>query len=102
MSALQLPTFDRVNILVIGELVLDKYVWGTVESISPEAPVPVIRIRQRELRPGNAAFVCASLRSLGASVSLVSVTGADDEGRALRQMLGRWDVCADDVVERSY
>ena len=99
MSALQLPTFDRVNILVIGELVLDKYVWGTVERISPEAPVPVIRIRQRELRPGNAAFVCASLRSLGASVSLVSVTGADDEGRALRQMLGRWDVCADDVVE---
>jgi D-beta-D-heptose 7-phosphate kinase / D-beta-D-heptose 1-phosphate adenosyltransferase len=99
MSILQLPTFDGVNILVIGELVLDKYVWGTVERISPEAPVPVIRIRQREARPGNAAFVCASLRSLGASVSLVSVTGADDEGLALRQMLGCWDVCADDVVE---
>ena len=78
---------------------LDKYVWGTVERISPEAPVPVIRIRQREARPGNAAFVCASLRSLGASVSLVSVTGADDEGRALRQMLGRWDVDIEDVVE---
>jgi D-beta-D-heptose 7-phosphate kinase / D-beta-D-heptose 1-phosphate adenosyltransferase len=85
--------------LAIGEVVLDKYVWGSVERISPEAPVPVIRIRQREARPGNAAFVCASLRSLGASVSLVSVTGADDEGRALRQMLRRWDVDTDDVVE---
>jgi D-beta-D-heptose 7-phosphate kinase / D-beta-D-heptose 1-phosphate adenosyltransferase len=99
MSILQLPTFDGVKILVVGEPVLDKYVWGTVERISPEAPVPVIRIRDREARPGNAAFVCASLRSLGASASLVSVIGADEEGLVLRQMLGRWDVCIDDVVE---
>ena len=86
MGILQLPTFDGVKILVVGEPVLDKYVWGTVERISPEAPVPVIRIREREARPGNAAFVCASLRSLGASVSLVSVVGADEEGLVLRQM----------------
>ena len=99
MSILQLPTFDGVKILVVGEPVLDKYVWGTVERISPEAPVPVIRIREREARPGNAAFVCASLRSLGASVSLVSVIGADEEGLVLRQMLGHWDICVDDVVE---
>ena len=99
MSILQLPTFDGVKILVVGEPVLDRYVWGTVERISPEAPVPVIRIREREARPGNAAFVCASLRSLGASVSLVSVIGADEEGLVLRQMLGRWDVCTDDLVE---
>jgi D-beta-D-heptose 7-phosphate kinase / D-beta-D-heptose 1-phosphate adenosyltransferase len=92
MSTLQLPAFDDVNILVVGELVLDKYLWGKVERISPEAPVPVIRVHSREARPGNAAFVCASLRSLGASVSLVSVIGADDEGRALRQMLGSWNV----------
>ena len=78
---------------------LDKYIWGTVERISPEAPVPVIQIQKREARPGNAAFVCASLRSLGASVSLVSVTGTDDEGRALKKMLRRLDVCTDDVVE---
>jgi len=99
MSFLQLPSFDRKRILVIGEVVLDKYVWGTVERISSEAPVPVIRIRQREARPGNAAFVCAALRSLGASVSLVSVTGADDEGRALRRMLEGVDVCTDDLIE---
>jgi D-beta-D-heptose 7-phosphate kinase / D-beta-D-heptose 1-phosphate adenosyltransferase len=99
MSILQLPTFDGVKILVIGEPVLDKYVWGTVDRISPEAPVPVIRIREREARPGNAAFVCASLRSLGASVSLVSVIGADEEGSVLRQMLGDWNICVDDVVE---
>jgi rfaE bifunctional protein kinase chain/domain len=99
MSALQLPTFDGVKILVVGEPVLDKYVWGTVERISPEAAVPVLRIREREARPGNAAFVCASLRTLGASVSLMSVIGTDDEGLMLRQMLGRRDVCIDDVVE---
>jgi len=99
MSIFQLPTFEGVKILVVGEPVLDKYVWGTVERLSPGAPVPVIRIRERETRPGNAAFVCASLRSLGASVSLVSVIGADDEGLVLRQMLGRCDVCVDEVVE---
>ena len=99
--SIQLPSFAGVKILVVGELVLDKYVFGAVERISPEAPVPVIRVREREIRPGNATFVCASLRSLGASVSVVSVTGADNEGRLLRQMLEGWNVCVDVVEDAS-
>jgi D-beta-D-heptose 7-phosphate kinase/D-beta-D-heptose 1-phosphate adenosyltransferase len=95
----QLPSFAGKNILVIGEVVLDKYIWGTVERISPEAPIPVVKIRQREARPGNAAFVSAILRALGAGVALMSVAGADVEGRTLRQMLRNLDIGDDDVVE---
>jgi D-beta-D-heptose 7-phosphate kinase/D-beta-D-heptose 1-phosphate adenosyltransferase len=101
MSSLELPSFADVKILVVGELVLDKYVFGAVERISPEAPVPVIRVCEREIRPGNATFVCASLRSLGASVSVVSVTGADHEAQLLRQMLERWNVRTDLVEDAS-
>ncbi|MGH7932855.1 MAG: PfkB family carbohydrate kinase [Candidatus Binataceae bacterium] len=95
----QLPSFGGKNILVIGELVLDRYSWGTVERISPEAPIPVVRIRQREARPGNAAFVCATLRNLGAGASLVSVAGADAAGQTLRQMLQGLGIDDEDVVE---
>ncbi len=96
---LQLPSFKDIRILVVGELVLDKYIWGTVERISPEAPIPVVRMRRRETRPGNAAFVCATARSLGASVALVSVVGADVEGQGLRNVLKDLDISDDGIVE---
>lgn len=78
---------------------LDRYVWGTVERISPEAPIPVVRIRRREARPGNAAFVCANLRGLGAGVGLVTVAGADVEGQTLRRMLKGLDIDDEGIVE---
>jgi len=70
--------FSKVNILVIGDLILDEYIRGDVERISPEAPVPVVRAGERRFIPGGAANVANNLRGLGAKVSLAGVTGADD------------------------
>ena len=69
--------FARARILVIGDLILDEYVWGTVERISPEAPVPVVWAKERKFTSGGAANVANNLRSLGAKVSLSGVVGDD-------------------------
>ena len=72
---------------VIGDVMLDTYWWGRVDRISPEAPVPVVAVTKKEFRIGGAANVALNLRSLGTSVSLISVTGKDEEGMILRNML---------------
>lgn len=77
---LQLPDFADSRILVAGEAVVDRYVLGETDRISPEAPIPVLHVRGYEERPGNAAFVCANLAALGATPTLLSVVGADDPG----------------------
>jgi rfaE bifunctional protein kinase chain/domain len=80
------------TILVVGDTILDRYVWGEVRRISPEAPVPVVRVQRQTSRPGGAANVAANLRSLGATVSLVGVAGRDSAGRTLRKRLERMGV----------
>ncbi len=84
---LELPPLRPVRILVAGEVVLDRYLWGEVSRISPEAPIPVLQVNRREERPGNAAFVCASLAAFGATPVVLSVIGADANGAALSAML---------------
>ena len=69
--------FAGKKILVVGDVILDRYVKGSVDRISPEAPVPVVRIRGEEHRPGGAANVAANLAALGAAARLVSVVGED-------------------------
>ncbi len=81
-----LPTLKPLRILVAGEVILDRYIWGDVSRISPEAPIPILRVQRREERPGNAGFVMANLRALGAQVSALSVVGADRNGRLLREI----------------
>ncbi len=75
-----------VRVLVAGEVILDRYLWGEVSRISPEAPIPVLRVTGREERPGNAGFVMANLRALGAEVSALTVVGDDRDGRLLREI----------------
>ena len=73
--------FERIaslRILVIGDLIVDNYVWGTVNRISPEAPVPVIRTQKKEARLGGAGNVAANLASLGSQVTLAGICGDDD------------------------
>jgi D-beta-D-heptose 7-phosphate kinase / D-beta-D-heptose 1-phosphate adenosyltransferase len=82
-----LPSADSHRMLVVGEVVLDRYLWGTVERISPEAPIPVLHLNRTEERLGNAAFVAATVRALGAKASLLSVIGADADGRCVCKML---------------
>ncbi len=83
------PAFDDVRILVVGDLMLDRYWHGVTERISPEAPVPVVHVREIEQRPGGAGNVALNLAALGASAALVGVTGDDEAGRDLACMLDR-------------
>jgi D-beta-D-heptose 7-phosphate kinase / D-beta-D-heptose 1-phosphate adenosyltransferase len=85
-TELKLPEARPLRVLVAGEVILDRYIWGDVERISPEAPIPVLRAHRREERPGNAGFVMANLRALGARPGAVSVVGSDRNGQMLREM----------------
>ena len=78
--------FRKKRILVIGDLMLDVYIRGIVERISPEAPVPVVVETSREYILGGAANVAANVASLGGKVSLMGVTGVDAEAKILREM----------------
>jgi rfaE bifunctional protein kinase chain/domain len=78
--------FSKIKVGVIGDVMLDTYLWGHVERISPEAPVPVVALDKKELRMGGAGNVALNLVSLGAQVSIVSTTGLDDDGRSLKEL----------------
>ena len=82
-----LPRFSGVRVLVIGDLMLDRYIWGQVHRISPEAPVPVVRVTRESLHPGGAGNVVANIRALGGSVTVCGVVGKDQAGRLLRTTL---------------
>jgi len=77
---------QNLNVLVIGDVMLDNYWWGHVDRISPEAPVPVVALTRRESRLGGAANVALNCRALGAKVALATVTGDDVEGNSLVAM----------------
>jgi len=82
-----LERFKGKKILVIGDFMLDEYIEGKVERISPEAPVPVVEAREVKVRPGGAANVVANLLSLGADVTPLGVVGLDEAGEKLRDIL---------------
>lgn len=84
-----LDRFPQQTVLVIGDVMLDQFVIGTVDRISPEAPVPVVRFVREEYRLGGAANVAANLRALGTRVELVAVVGDDAEATRLRTDLER-------------
>jgi D-beta-D-heptose 7-phosphate kinase / D-beta-D-heptose 1-phosphate adenosyltransferase len=84
----QLPSLKPLRVLVAGEVILDRYIMGEVARVSPEAPIPILHVNRIEERPGNAGFVMANLRALGAQVSAFSVVGADRNGELLREMFG--------------
>lgn len=80
-------SFSSLKVGVIGDVMLDTYMWGTVDRISPEAPVPVVSLKKKEYRIGGAGNVALNCRSLGAQVSILSVTGNDTEGLLLEELL---------------
>src|SRR6476646_12163360 len=77
----------RARVLVVGDVMLDRYWFGDVERISPEAPVPVVRIARTEERPGGAANVARNVAALGAHAMLLSCTGRDEPAEALSRLL---------------
>src|SRR2546422_9100089 len=80
------------RVLVVGDLMLDRYVWGDAERISQEAPVILLHADRREERLGGASSVATMLRALGARVSLAGVVGADFDGAKMRQLLTDLDI----------
>jgi rfaE bifunctional protein kinase chain/domain len=84
-----LNEFSKIHLLVVGDLMLDRFIWGDVERLSPEAPVPVLRVCSESSRLGGAANVIHNVRSLGAQVTACGVVGADEAGKTLTDDLGR-------------
>jgi rfaE bifunctional protein kinase chain/domain len=80
-------SFHHTKIGVVGDIMLDTYWWGSVDRISPEAPVPIVSLQRKETRVGGAANVALNLRSLGAPTTLFAVIGKDVEGQELKKLL---------------
>lgn len=78
---------ENIEILVIGDIMLDRYCWGTVNRISPEAPVPVVRLDSTTVTAGGAANVAANIAGLGMMPNLVGIVGNDDDGRSFEMVL---------------
>lgn len=95
-----LPRFDKSQVLVVGDVMLDRYWHGSTSRISPEAPVPVVKVGQTEDRAGGAANVALNIAALGARVSLMGVIGKDDSGLALKQRMTAAKIKTDFVVSK--
>jgi len=89
---------DRA-VLVVGDVMLDEYLWGDAVRISPEAPVPVVEVERESLRPGGAANVARNIASLGGRVELLTVVGADARADDLRTVLADFDIPTDGLIE---
>ncbi len=80
-------SFNNLNVLIIGDVMIDSYLWGKVNRISPEAPVPIVSVQKKERRLGGAANVALNIQALGANPVLCSVIGVDLEGQAFLDLL---------------
>lgn len=103
MSAMQtiLPEFDDCRILVIGDLMLDEYIWGDVNRISPEAPVQVVAVEREAFTLGGSGNVVNNLRALGASVSVAGVVGDGEDGRTMLDRFAALGVDALGVIRET-
>lgn len=93
--------FNSLNVLVIGDVMLDRYLTGSVSRISPEAPVPVVQLKHTDNRLGGAANVALNIRALGATPFLCSVVGDDDNGRLFAGLLPENQLPAEGIVVSS-
>lgn len=94
-------SFNNVATLVVGDVMLDRYWFGNVDRISPEAPVPVLAVDNEEVRAGGAANVAHNLRVLGASSTLLSVVGDDEAGREIKRLIGACGISTRFKVDKS-
>src|SRR5215204_3633383 len=93
-----LDKFGKLKILVIGDVMLDRYWWGGVTRISPEAPVPVVRLKSTSMAAGGAANVAVNVAGLGATAILLGVVGKDDEAKLFPSILDEAGVSAQHLV----
>lgn len=92
-------SFPSLKVGVIGDVMLDTYLWGKVDRISPEAPVPVVTVQGKDFRIGGAGNVALNARSLGATVAVLSVSGKDDEAVTLKSLFSRQNIDTSYLVQ---
>ncbi len=95
-------SFTPTKILVVGDLILDKYTWGEVERISPEAPIPVVKVSNQEYRLGGSASVATNLATLNCEVEVLGWTGKDESGRALKALLKKEKISYKHLLELDF
>ena len=91
-------SLNHLNIMVIGDVMVDSYLWGKVERISPEAPIPIVALRKRENRMGGAANVAMNIKAMGAKPILCSVIGTDDKGDTFLELLQKEKISSKGIV----
>lgn len=94
-----LRSFSSKRLLVIGDLMLDEFIWGNVKRISPEAPVPVVEVDRESFFPGGAANVARNLREFGSHVHIIGMIGADSHGDHLKKLLAAESIDTDCVQQ---
>jgi rfaE bifunctional protein kinase chain/domain len=94
-------SFYKLNVLIIGDVMVDSYLWGKVERISPEAPVPVVNVNKRENRFGGAANVAMNIKSLGANPIMCSVIGKDDRSRDFYELIEKAGLSKEGIIGSS-
>ncbi|WP_294610192.1 bifunctional D-glycero-beta-D-manno-heptose-7-phosphate kinase/D-glycero-beta-D-manno-heptose 1-phosphate adenylyltransferase HldE [uncultured Gilliamella sp.] len=97
-----LPDFSQANVLVVGDIMLDRYWYGGTNRISPEAPVPIVKIDALEERPGGAANVAMNITALSGNVRLIGLTGIDEPAKILNEQLNAHHVQCDFVAITSH
>lgn len=90
--------FTELKVLIVGDVMLDSYIWGAVERISPEAPVPIVNVKKRDVRLGGAANVALNVQALGATPILVALRGADEAGKKLELILHQSGLSSEGLV----
>ncbi|MBN2071386.1 MAG: D-glycero-beta-D-manno-heptose-7-phosphate kinase [Candidatus Krumholzibacteriota bacterium] len=91
-------SIEKSSVAVIGDIMLDRYFWGMVDRISPEAPVPVVNVEKTDVRPGGAANVAWNLVSLGCTPRLVAILGRDPQAGEIRRLLATQGISTEFVV----
>ncbi len=91
-------TFPSVRVFVIGDLIMDHFLWGKVRRISPEAPVPVVEVEREDLMLGGAANVAHNIERLGAAASITGVIGKDEDGKKFLRALKQQSITAEGIV----
>lgn len=94
-----LKNFSKIKVLIVGDVMIDRYWWGRVERISPEAPVPVVLLNGTSLIAGGAANVASNIAGLGAQPLLVGIIGDDDEGKLFPKLLDQSNIGSDFLVK---
>src|SRR3982750_3699368 len=92
-------SFSNLNALIIGDVMIDSYLWGKVSRISPEAPVPIVAISKKENRLGGAANVAINIQALGANPILCSVIGTDAEGKTFIDLLQKQGLMTEGIIQ---